>query len=156
MALYIISIWWLQNSYLLPRISVELQSYILLPTQYLHLGAISTCPIQFSSVQLLSHVRLSAAPWIAACQAPFSITNSQSSLKLMSIELVMPSSHLILCCLLLLLPPIPPSPALESFPMSQLFAWGGQSNTASALASFLPRKSQCWSNPLNLFLIPTI
>ena len=64
---------------------------------------------QFSSVQLLSRVWLFATPWIAACQASLSITNSQSSLKLMSIESVMPSSHLILCCPLLLLPPIPPS-----------------------------------------------
>ena len=63
----------------------------------------------FSSVQLLSHVWLFATPWIAARQASLSITNSRSSLKLMSIELVMPSSHLILCCPLLLLPPIPPS-----------------------------------------------
>ena len=63
----------------------------------------------FSSVQLLSCVRLFATPWIAARQASLSITNSRSSLKLMSIELVMPSSHLILCRPLLLLPPIPPS-----------------------------------------------
>ena len=63
----------------------------------------------FSSVQSLSHVWLFATPWIAACQASLSITNSQSLLKLMSIELVMPSSHLILCCPLLLLPPIPSS-----------------------------------------------
>ena len=61
------------------------------------------------SVQSLSPVWLFATPWIAACQASLSITNSQSSLRLMSIELVMPSSHLILCRLLLLLPPIPPS-----------------------------------------------
>ena len=65
--------------------------------------------IQFSSVQSLSHVRLFAIPWIAARQASLSITNSRSSLKLMSIESVMPSSHLILCHPLLLLPPIPPS-----------------------------------------------
>ena len=64
---------------------------------------------QFSSVQPLSHVRLFATPWIRARQASLSITNSWSLLKLMSIELVMPSSHLILCHLLLLLPPIPPS-----------------------------------------------
>ena len=62
-----------------------------------------------SSVQSLSRVRLFATPWIAACQASLSITNSWSSLKLTSIKLVMPSSHLILCCPLLLLPPIPPS-----------------------------------------------
>ena len=59
--------------------------------------------IQFSSVQSLSRVRLFAH------QASLSITNSRSSLKLTSIESVMPSSHLILCCPLLLLPPIPPS-----------------------------------------------
>ena len=62
-----------------------------------------------SSVQLLSHVWLFATPWTAACQASLSITISQSSLRLMSIESVMPSSHLILCHALLLLPPIPPS-----------------------------------------------
>ena len=64
---------------------------------------------QFSSVQSLSHVWLFATPWIAAHQASLSITNSQSLLKLMSIKLVMPSNHLILCCPLLLLPSIFPS-----------------------------------------------
>ena len=64
---------------------------------------------QFSSVQSLSHVRLFVTPWIAARQASLSITNSRSSLRLTSIESVMPSSHLILCRPLLLLPPIPPS-----------------------------------------------
>ena len=64
---------------------------------------------QFSSVQLLSCVRLFATPWIAARQASLSITSSRSSLRLTSIESVMPSSHLILCHPLLLLPPIPPS-----------------------------------------------
>ena len=68
-----------------------------------------TYSIQFSSVQSLSCVRLFATPWIAARQAFLSITNSRSSLKLMSIESVMLSSHLILCHPLLLLPPIPPS-----------------------------------------------
>ena len=63
----------------------------------------------FSSVQLLSRVRLFATPWTAAHQASPSITNSQSLLKPMSIESVMPSNHLILCHPLLLLPPIPPS-----------------------------------------------
>ena len=64
---------------------------------------------QFSSVQSLSRVRHFATPWIAAHQASLSITNSRSSPKLVSIESVMPSSHLILCHPLLLLPPIPPS-----------------------------------------------
>ena len=65
--------------------------------------------VQFSSVQSLSCVWLFVIPWIAAHQAALSITNSRSSLKLTSIESVMPSSHLILCLPLLLLPPIPPS-----------------------------------------------
>ena len=95
-----------------------------------------------SSVQLLSCVRLFATPWIAACQASLSITNSRSSPRLTSIESVMPSSHPILCCPLLLLPQS--LPASESFPMSQLFAWGGQSTGVSASASFLPKKSQGW------------
>ena len=64
---------------------------------------------RFSSVQSLSCVRLFATPWIAARQASLSITIPQSSLRLTSIESVMPSSHLILCHPLLLLPPIPPS-----------------------------------------------
>ena len=65
--------------------------------------------VQFSSAQSLSCIRLFVTPWIAACQASLSITNSRSSLKLTSIESVMPSSHLILCSPLLLLPQIPPS-----------------------------------------------
>ena len=69
----------------------------------------SFCLQSFSSVQSLSRVRLFATPWIAAHQASLSITNSRSSLKLMSIESVMPSSHLILCHPLLLLPLIFPS-----------------------------------------------
>ena len=64
---------------------------------------------QFSSVQSLSRVQLFETPWIAAHQASLSITNSQSSLRLTSIESMMPSSHFILCHPLLLLPPIPPS-----------------------------------------------
>ena len=64
---------------------------------------------QFSSVQSLSRVWLFVTPWITACQASLSITNSRSSLRLTSIESVMPSSHLILCRPLLLLPPILPS-----------------------------------------------
>ena len=64
---------------------------------------------QFSSVYSLSHVRLFATPWITAHQASLSITKSRSLLKLMSIESVMPSSHLIICHPLLLLPPILPS-----------------------------------------------
>ena len=65
--------------------------------------------VQFSSVQSLSCVPLFATPWTAAHQASLSITNFQSSLKLISTELVMPSNHLILCCPLLLPPSIFPS-----------------------------------------------
>ena len=64
---------------------------------------------QFSSVQSLSRVRISATPWTAVLQASLSITNSRSSFRLTSIEYVVPSSHLILCRSLFLLPPIPPS-----------------------------------------------
>ena len=78
----------------------------------------------FSSVQSLSHVWLFATPWIAARQASLSTINSQISLKLTSIESVIPSSHLILYRPLLLLPQS--LPASESFPMSQLLAWGGK------------------------------
>ena len=65
--------------------------------------------VQFSSFQSLNHVQLFATPWTAAHQASLSITNTQNLLKLIPIESVMPSSHLILCCLLLLLSPIPPN-----------------------------------------------
>ena len=102
--------------------------------------------LSFSSVQLLSYVWLFATPWTVACQASLSITNFQSSPKPMSIELVMPSNHLILYHPLLL-----PSifPASGSFPMSQLFATGSQSIGASASASNLPMNIQGWF-PLGL------
>ena len=77
----------------------------------------------FISVQLLSRVWLFATPWIAARQASLSITNSWSSLKLMSIESVMPSSHLILCCPLLLLPPISPSVRVFSNESTLCMRW---------------------------------
>ena len=99
-----------------------------------HQGSVKT---SLSSVQLLSRVWLFATPQIAARQASLSNTNSRSSLRLTSIESVMPSSHLILCRPLLLLPQS--LPASESVSMSQLFAWGGQSTGVSALASFLPK-----------------
>ena len=78
---------------------------------------------QFSSVQLLSYVRLFATPRIAARQACLSITNSQSLPKLMSIDLVMPSSHLILCHPLLLLPPITPSTRAFSNELTLCIRW---------------------------------
>ena len=91
-------------------------------------------------VQLLSHVPFFAAPWTVALHASLSFTISLSLLKLMSIELVMPSNHFILCCPLLLLPSI--FPASGSFQMSQLFALGGPSIGVSA--SVLPKNIQGW------------
>ena len=93
-------------------------------------------PDQFSSVQLLSRVRVFATPWTTARQVSLSITNSQSLPKLMSIESMMPSNHFIFCFPILL--------CLQSFPtsgffqMSQLFASGGQSIGVSASTSVLP------------------
>ena len=98
---------------------------------------------QFSSLQSLSHVRLFVTPWTAACQAFLSITNSQSLLKLMSIELVIPSSHLILYCPLLLLSSIFPSIRVFCNELPLCIRWPKQwsfsispSNEYSGLISF--------------------
>ena len=101
-----------------------------------------TDSVDISSVQLLSRVGLFATPWIAACQASLSITNSQSLPKLMSIKSVMPSSHLILCNSLLLLPPIPPSIRVSSNESTLHTRW---SIGVSASASVLPMNTQDWS-----------
>ena len=97
---------------------------------------------QFSSVQSLSCIRLFAAPWTTACQTSLYITNSWSLLKLMSIESMMPSNPFIHCHSLLL-----PSvfSSIRSFPVSQLFASGGQSIGVSASTSGLPMNTQDWS-----------
>ena len=127
--------------------SLPLQNHKPLQTwENIRLLSINECFIKYliSSVQSLSRIRLFVTPWIAARQASLSITNSRSSPKLMSIESVMPSSHLILCRPLLLLPSIPPR-INWLFPMSQLFKWGGQSIRVSALASVLPKNTQGWS-----------
>ena len=103
------------------------------------LDCLDPCSVQFSR----SVVSDSATPWIAARQAFLSITNSRSSLKLMSIELVMPSSHLILYRPLLLLPPIPPS--IRGFFNESTLRMRWQSIGVSALASVLPKNTQDWS-----------
>ena len=92
------------------------------------------------SVQLLSHVRPFETPWTAAHLASLTFTISQSLLKIMSIESVMPSNNLIFCCPLLLL--LQSLPASESLPMSQLFASVGQRIEASALSSVPPMNIQ--------------
>ena len=86
--------------------------------------------VQFSSVQSLSRVQIFATPWSAACQASLSVTNSWSLLKLLSIELMMPSNHFILCCPLVLLPSI--------FPSINVFS----NKSDSASASVLPMNIQ--------------
>ena len=100
------------------------------------------CPrIKFNSVQSLSHVQLFVTPWTAIHQAFLSITNSQSLLKLISIESMMPSNHLILCHHLLLMPSVFAT-ASGSFLMSQPFASGGQNFGAAASASVLSMNIQ--------------
>ena len=95
------------------------------------------------SDQDLSRVRLFATPWITARQASLSITNSRNSLRLTSIS---QWCHPAISSSVVPFSSCPQSlPASESFPMSQLFAWGGQSTGLSALALFLPKKSQGWS-----------
>ena len=95
-------------------------------------------------VQLLSCVCLFATPWTAACQASLSFTISQILLKLMSIELVMAWCHPTISSSVLPFSCLKSFPASGSFPMSRLFALGGQSIEASALASILPVNIQGW------------
>ena len=101
-----------------------------------------SCP-KFSSVQLLSRVRLFATPWIAACQGLLVhhqlLEFTQTHVHRVG-DAIQPSHPL--------LSPSPPAPnpsQHQSFPMSQLFPWGGQSARVSALASFLPKNTQDWS-----------
>ena len=98
--------------------------------------------VQFSSVQSLSRIQLFATPWTVACQVFLSTTNSRSLLKLISIELVMPSSHLILCHL--------SSPLTFNLSQHQgVFKWVSSSHQVakrvSASTSILPRNTQDWS-----------
>ena len=99
--------------------------------------------IQFSSVQSLSCVRLFATPWIAARQASLSITNSRSSLRLTSIESVMPSSHLILGHPFLLLPPIPPS--IKVFSNESTLSMRCPKYWSFSFSIIPSKKSQGWS-----------
>ena len=105
---------------------------------YIIYSCVLPCSVQ------LSHVRLFVTPWITARQASLSITNSQSLLKLMPIESVMPSSHLILCRLLLFLPPIPPS--IRVFSNGSALRMRCQSTGISTSASVLPMNTQDWSS----------
>ena len=121
----------------IPQDIIYHTSNMLLQTQFII--------VQFSSVQLLSWVRLFATTWTAARQASLSITNSRSLLKLMSIVLVMPSKYLILCCPLLLPPSIFPRISVFSNESILRIGWPkywnlsfshGPSNEYSGLISF--------------------
>ena len=103
--------------------------------------------IQFSWVQSLSCVQLFVTPWTVAHQASLYITNSWSLLRLMSIQLVMPSNHLVLCCPLLLLPSIFPSIRVFSNESVLHISWPKYWNFSSA--SVLPMNIQDWF-PLEL------
>ena len=105
------------------------------------------CSLQFSSVHSLSHVQLFVTPWTVAHQASLSINNSWNLFKLLSIESVMPSNHLILYCSLLLLSSIFPS--IRVFSNESALALSGQSFGDSAAASVLPMNIQVWF-PLGL------
>ena len=104
--------------------------------------------VQFSSVRSLSHVRLFVTLWTITCQASLSITNSWSLLKLMSIESVMPSNHLILCCPLFLLPSIFPSIRVFSNELVLFIRWPKYWRFSFS-ASVLPINIQDWF-PLRL------
>ena len=99
---------------------------------------------QFSSLQSLSCIRLFVTPWTAARQASLSITNSQSSLRLMSIESVMPSNHLILCHPLFLLPSIIPSIRVFSNESALCIRWSKYWSFSFNIIGVLPMNIQDW------------
>ena len=113
-------------------------SHPLLPSRHVQKSILYVCfSIQFSSAQLHSCVLLFPTPWTAAHQASLFLTNSRSLFKLMSIELVMPSNHLILCCPLLLLP--------STFPSISLFQWVSSSHQVAKELKFqLQHQSFQW------------
>ena len=127
---------WLQTPFLLETMTIGNKHHSLGRLRPVGCVEDQLCPVVVV-VQSLSHTQVFATPWTAAHQVSLSFTVSCSLLKLMSIELVMPSNHLIFCHPLLLLPSIFPS-------INQLFASGGQSIGASASPSVLPVNIQVW------------
>ena len=124
--------WWMCS-----RANINLSNYMYFLNLYFILEH-----SRFSSVQSLSSVQLFATHWTAALQTSLSITNSRSSLQLSSSQWC----HQAISSSVVPFSSCPQSlSASESFPVSQLFTWGGQSTGVSALASFLPKKSQDWS-----------
>ena len=130
-------------SYISDHLMTHLRSDILISYSFLHLmdthTHTHTHTHTFSSFHSLSCVQLFVTPGTTARQTSMFITNSQSPPKHMSIESVMPSNHLILCCPHLLLPFFPAS---GSFPMSQLSASSGQNIAVSASTSVPPMNTQ--------------
>ena len=130
-----------------PAVQVLGASVLLRPFWFLFL-VVSHCSVTSNSVQFSSVTQSCLTlcypmnQWTSACQASLSITNCRSQHKPMSIESVMPSNHLILCCPLSSCPQS--FPASGSFPISQLFASGGPSIGVSASASVLPMNIQDW------------
>ena len=141
--------WILKLFRCIKKIEIKKSCFQSKPWCYLHGNVIIKKKMEYNcftllcSVQSLSRVRLFATPWTVARQASLSITNFQSSPKLISIEWVMPSNHLILCRPLLLCPQS--FPGSGSFQMSQLFASGDQSTGVSASTSAFPMNTQDWS-----------
>ena len=106
------------------------------PSPYLRFSTVSLCFKIFTVVQSLSRVWLLATPWMAACQAPLSFTISWNWLKFMTIESVMVSNHLILCCPLLLLPSV--------FPSVRVFSNELTLHLSFSFWSVLPMSIQGW------------
>ena len=129
---YNFSVFWLRR-----RLAECIIHMSVLSNCKLYMDAVYSMEIQLSSVQSLSRVQLLATPWTTACQASLSITNSWSLPKLMSIESVISSNHLILCCPLLLLP--------STFPSMSLFKWVSSSHQVAKVLEFqLQHQSFQW------------
>ena len=133
--------WWTTAG--LPTLSIAVQAWDLLKEVTIIFITCTIVSVQFSSVRFSQSVMSDSLRPHESQQASLSITNSWSLLKLMSMELVMPYSHFILCRSFSSCPQC--LPASGSFSMSQLFTWGGQSIGVSASASVLPMKTQNWS-----------
>ena len=129
---YNFSVFWLRR-----RLAECIIHMSVLSNCKLYMDAVYSMEIQLSSVQSLSRVQLLATPWTTACQASLSITNSWSLPKLMSIESVISSNHLILCHPLLLLP--------STFPSMSLFKWVSSSHQVAKVLEFqLQHQSFQW------------
>ena len=133
---YNFSVFWLRR-----RLAECIIHMSVLSNCKLYMDAVYSMEIQLSSVQSLSRVQLLATPWTTACQASLSITNSWSLPKLMSIDLVMPSNHLILCHLLL---PFSIFPSISVFSNESVLRIRWPKYWSLGSASILPMNIQDW------------